>query len=249
MDAIRNAPEPDANQATWTAVDEYISGSLVGEDEVLTAALRDSVAAGLPQHHVSAPQGKLLCLLARMQQARTILEVGTLAGYSTIWLAHALPATGRLITIEMNPLHAKVARENVHRAGLSERVDCRVGKAIEILPSLIDESPAPFDLIFLDADKAGTPEYFAWALKLSRAGTVIVADNVIRNGALADALSNDPNVVGVRRFHEMLAAEPRVSATTIQTVGAKGYDGFTLVLVLDPNPQAPQPHEQAIRKH
>jgi predicted O-methyltransferase YrrM len=188
----------------------------------------------LPTIQVSAAQGKFLHLLARIHGARTILEIGTLGGYSTIWLARALPANGRLITLEAEVKHADVARKNVANAGLNQAVDIRTGKALESLPRLAAENIGPFDLIFIDADKPGTPEYFQWALKLARVGTVIVVDNVVRKGALADARSTDPNVMAMRRFHEILASETRVSATTIQTVGTKGYDGFTLALVTGP---------------
>jgi len=170
-------------------------------------------------------------LLARIRGAQTILEIGTLAGYSAIWLARALPAGGRLITLEADPKHAEVARANIARAGLAEVIELRVGQALETLPQLAAEAAGPFDLIFIDADKPNTPEYFTWALKLSRVGSLIIADNVVRKGALADSDSTDPSVRGMRRLHEMLAQEPRVSATTLQTVGGKGYDGFTLALV------------------
>lgn len=217
------------SQQQWTAVDDYYSDLLVPTDPVLDAVLAASEAGGLPAHNVAPNQGKLLMLLAQIQQAQTILEIGTLGGYSTIWLARALPAGGRLITLEANPKHAEVARANIARAGLSEVVDLRVGRAIETLPQLTDQ--APFDLIFIDADKPSNPDYFTWALKLSRKGTLIIADNVVRDGAVIDADSDDPNVQGIRRFNELVAAEPRVSATAIQTVGSKGYDGFALILV------------------
>lgn len=215
----------------WTAVDHYISDLFIPADASLDATLRASAEAGLPPIHVSPNQGKLLQLLAKVQGARAILEIGTLGGYSTIWLARALPAGGRLITLEADPKHAEVARTNIARAGLANIVELRLGRALDALSQLAAEKRGPFDLIFIDADKAGTPDYFAWALKLSRVGSLIIADNVVRNGALVDAVSNDPGVRGARRFHELVAAEPRVSATTIQTVGGKGYDGFTLALV------------------
>jgi predicted O-methyltransferase YrrM len=221
----------------WSAVDSYIAGMLLEPDPALDAALRASADAGLPAIAVSPPQGKLLDLLARMQRARRILEVGTLGGYSTIWLARALPPDGRLITLELDPGYAKVAAANINRAGLAGLIDIRVGRAIDSLDALIAEGGAPFDLVFIDADKQSTPEYFARALELSRPGTVIITDNVIRDGALIDPDSDDPLVRGNRRFHELLAADRsgagRVSATTIQTVGAKGYDGFTLAIVGD----------------
>ena len=218
-------------QEQWTAVDSYITGLLIPDDPALDAALHASAEAGLPAIQVSAPQGKLLHLLAKVQGAKTVLELGTLGGYSTIWLARALPAGGRLITVEADPKHADVARANIAHAGLAHVVELRVGRALDILPRLAAEGRGPFDLIFIDADKAATPDYFGWALKLARAGSLIIVDNVVRKGALADAGGTDPNVRGMRRFHELLAAERRVSATTIQTVGCKGYDGFTLAVV------------------
>jgi predicted O-methyltransferase YrrM len=218
-------------QELWTAVDSYICGLLVPPEEALTNAQRATEAAGLPAIAVSAAQGKLLHLLARMQGARNILEIGTLGGYSTIWLARALPAKGRLITLELDPKHADVARKNIAFAGLAGSVEVRLGKAIDTLPLVAAESPGPFDLIFIDADKTNIPVYFEWALKLSRPGTLIIVDNIVREGKVIDAASTDSNIQGVRRFNEMLAAEPRVNATEIQTVGSKGYDGFALVLV------------------
>ncbi len=215
----------------WTAVDSYICDLLVPPDEALTAAQQATEAAGLPLIAVSAAQGKLLYLLARMQGARNILEIGALGGYSTIWLARALPANGRLITLELDPKHAEVARKNIASAGLAKVVELRLGKALDSLPQLAAESRGPFDLIFIDADKANIPAYFDWALKLSRPGTAIIVDNIVRDGKVIDANSTDPDVQGVRRFNEMLAAEPRASATEIQTVGSKGYDGFALILV------------------
>jgi len=219
------------NQEQWTAVDRYFTDLLLPPDVALDAALRDSAAAGLPAIQVSPAQGKLLHLLARIHQARTILEIGTLGGYSTIWLARALPAGGRLVTLEADPKHAGVARANIARAGLANVVELRLGQAQATLPKLAAEGRGPFDLIFIDADKPSYPDYFAWALKLSRPGTLIIADNVVRKGAVVDAASDDPNVQGMRRFNEVLAAEPRVSATAIQTVGSKGYDGFAIALV------------------
>ena len=222
---------PDMNPELWNAVDRYIADTLIPPDPALNTALEASAKAGLPAHQVSPPQGMLLHLLARIQRARNILEIGTLGGYSTIWLARALPTGGRMITLETDPKHAEVAKANIRNAELSGVVTLRVGRAIDTLPQLAAEGAGPFDLIFIDADKAGTPDYLTWALKLSRAGTLIIADNVVRNGGLADPGSTDPSVRGVRRLHEMLAWEPRVTATTIQTVGGKGYDGFTLALV------------------
>ncbi len=218
-------------QEEWTAVDRYIAEQLVPGDAVLAAALAANAAAGLPPHDVSPPQGKLLELLARIQGARTILEIGTLGGYSTIWLARALPRDGRLVTLEANPAHAEVALANIRRAGLSELVELRLGPARDTLALLKSEASAPFDFIFIDADKPSNPEYLEFALELSRPGTVIVADNVVRNGAVIDANSSDPNVLGIRRFYEQLTGHPRLTATAIQTVGMKGYDGFALAIV------------------
>jgi predicted O-methyltransferase YrrM len=220
------------NQETWTAVDRYLADLFVPSDSALDAALEASAAAGLPAINVSPNQGKLLQLLARMQGARNILEIGTLGGYSTIWLARALPAGGRLITLEFEPKHAEVARASLVRAGLAGVVELRVGRALDTLPQLAAEGRGPFDLIFIDADKENYADYFVWALKLARRGTLIIADNVVRKGAVTDAGSSDPLVQGVRRFHDLLAAEKRVSATVFQTVGTKGYDGFAIALVL-----------------
>ncbi|MGA3205094.1 MAG: O-methyltransferase [Bryobacteraceae bacterium] len=214
------------SQELWTAVDRYFTDLLVPSDPVLNRALEASAEAGMPAIAVSPTQGKLLMLLAEIQGARNILEIGTLGGYSTIWLARGLTAGGRLITLEANAKHAEVARANIARAGLEHAVDVRLGRALDTLPQLITE--APFDLIFIDADKAAYPEYLSWAIKLSRSGSVIVADNVVRNGAVIDESSGDPNVEGVRRFNELLAADRRVSATAIQMVGSKGYDGFVV---------------------
>ena len=215
----------------WTAVDQYTTDRLLPSDPVLDAALEASEAAGLPSISVSPSQGKMLMLLAQLAGASRILEIGTLGGYSSIWLARALRPGGRLITLEANPKHAEVARGNIARAGFAPVVEVRLGDARAGIQQLVAEGAAPFDLIFIDADKASIPHYVEWSLKLSHRGTLIIVDNVIRDGALIDAKSEDPNVKGVRRLHEMLATEPRLSATTIQTVGSKGYDGFTLALV------------------
>jgi predicted O-methyltransferase YrrM len=215
----------------WSEVDDFVAGLLARHDEALDAAVRSSEEAGLPSIQVSPPQGKLLSLLAKAIGARTILEFGTLGGYSTIWLARALPEDGRLITLEAEPLNAEVAAANIARTGLSGLVDLRVGAALDLLPDLEAEGAGPFDLTFIDADKVHTPDYFAWALDRSRPGSMIVADNVVRGGTLAEADSGDPTIAAQRRLHEQIAAEPRVDATTIQTVGGKGYDGFTLALV------------------
>jgi predicted O-methyltransferase YrrM len=218
-------------QEQWTAVDRYITDLFVPRDAVLDGALETSAAAGLPPINVAPNQGKLLLLLALALGARTILEIGTLGGYSTIWLARALPVDGHLITLETDPKHAEVARANIARAGLAHVVELRLGPALDTLPQLAAEGCGPFDLIFIDADKPGYPEYLPWALELSRRGSVIVADNVVRDGAVVDEASSDPRVQGVRRFNALLAAEHRVSATVIQTVGSKGYDGFAIALV------------------
>ena len=218
-------------EALWTAVDHYINAKLVPSDAALDAAIEASNAAGLPPINVTPSQGKLLYLIARIQGARRILEVGTLGGYSTIWLARALPEAGRLITIEAEPRHAEVAQANIARAGLSGVVDLRVGRALEALPRIAAEDGGAFDLTFIDADKQSIPEYFSFALKLSRRGSVIIVDNVVRDGKVIEAESRDPDIQGIRRFNEMLAEEPRVSATALQTVGAKGYDGVTIALV------------------
>lgn len=221
------------NHDTWSAVDAYLCETLIPSDAALSDALRDSDAAGLPPHHVSPPQGKLLHLLVKLQGAQRILEIGTLGGYSTIWLARALPADGYLVTLEANAAYAAVAQTNIARADLSHIVDIRVGNALETLPKLAQEGRAPFDFIFIDADKPNNPTYLEWAVRLSRPGTVIIGDNVVRNGAVADATSRDPNVVGVRQFIELMAANPRLSATAVQTVGSKGFDGFSLAIVTE----------------
>ena len=221
------------SEAQWTSVDEYLTDLIVQPEPALGAALMASAGAGLPSIAVSAPQGKLLMLLAKMLAARNILEIGTLGGYSTIWMARALPAGGRLITLENDAKHATVARRNLDHAGLGGAVELLLGPALETLPKLVADGRGPFDLIFIDADKPNIPDYFAWSLKLARRGSVIVVDNVVRGGAVVDATSADVNVHGVRRFNDVIAAEPRVSATTIQTVGSKGYDGFTLAVVVE----------------
>ncbi|MFD5236861.1 O-methyltransferase [Streptomyces tendae] len=218
-------------QQTWTAVDDYFNDLLVEEDAALLKAVASQDAAGLPPHQVSPNQGKLLSLLATLRGARRILEIGTLGGYSTIWMARALPADGRLVTLEADAAYAAVAAANISHAGLDGIVDLRVGRAVDSLPQLADEEQGPFDLVFIDADKPSNPLYLEWALKLTRPGSVIIGDNVVRDGAVADATSSDPRVQGVRRFTELISEHPRLTATTIQTVGAKGYDGFTLALV------------------
>jgi predicted O-methyltransferase YrrM len=220
------------NQEVWTAVDEYINGLLVPSDPVLDAALASSAEANLPAIQVTPSQGKMLHVLARLIGTRNILEIGTLGGYSTIWLARALPSGGRVLTLEANPKHAEIARANFARAGLTGVIELRLGKALDVLPHVASEGRGPFDLIFIDANKSNMPEYFDWAVKLSRRGSAIIADNVIRHGGVLDAASDDADIQGVRRFAERVAADPRVSATAIQTVGSKGYDGFALIIVL-----------------
>jgi predicted O-methyltransferase YrrM len=218
-------------EAMWTAVDAYLADHLITEDAVLEAALKESEAAELPPIQVTALQGKMLQMFARMVGARRILEVGTLGGYSTIWLARSLPENGRLVTLEAAAKHAAVARRNLERAGLLGTVELREGPALDTLPKLVAEGVGPFDLIFLDADKESNAEYLQWALRLARVGTVIVTDNVVREGAVIDAASEDPMVKGTRRFFEAVAAEPHVTATAIQTVSGKKYDGFALLMV------------------
>lgn len=219
------------NQERWNEVDRYITDLLVRPDPALQEALDASGAAGLPPINVSPPLGKLLQILARVAGARKILEIGALGGYSTIWLARALPAGGRLITLEADQTHAQVARRNLGRAGLGDVVEVIVGNALDTLPRLLADNRGPFDLIFIDADKTNYPAYLSWALRLSRVGTLIIADNIVRKGAVADATSSDPLVQAVRRFNELLAADPRLTATVIQTVGGKGYDGLAIALV------------------
>jgi predicted O-methyltransferase YrrM len=218
-------------QQTWTAVDDYFNAALLPADPVLDGARAHSAAEGLPDIAVSPTQGRLLNLLARVHGARRILEVGTLGGYSTIWLARALPQDGELISLELDPHHAEVARANLKAAGLAAQARVLVGPAAQSLAELDGQNPEPFDLVFIDADKPSNAEYLRWALRLSRPGTVIVVDNVVRDGAVVDADSTDPNVQGVRQLVDLVAAEPRLSATAIQTTGAKGYDGFLLAIV------------------
>ena len=211
----------------WNEVDAYIEETLVGDDDALQAALDSSAAEGLPAIAVSPAQGKFLNLVARLMHARSVLEIGTLGAYSTIWLARALPKDGRLISLEVNAHHADVARKNIARAGLSSIAEVRLGAALETLPKL----QGPFDVFFIDADKVNIPEYFRWSIDLGRSGSVIIVDNVVRDGALSDPNTKDEAVVGVRKLHDLIKSEPRVSATTIQTVGVKGYDGFTMAYV------------------
>ena len=215
----------------WNAVDDYIAGHLLGEDSALTAALAANAAGGLPPIDVSATQGKMLHLFARMMGARRILEVGTLGGYSTIWLARALPEGGSLVTLELEPRHADVARANLTNAGLADRCEIRVGAAIDSLAALQVEGAGPFDLVFIDADKPSNVAYVRAALEMSRPGTAIIVDNVVREGGIFDPGHEDERVQGTRRLFEMLASQPRIDATAIQTVGAKKWDGFVLALV------------------
>lgn len=219
-------------RATWTAVDRYITDLLVPGDTALDAAVAAVEEAGLPPIGVSPPQGKLLHVLALAVGARQILEVGTLGGYSTIWLARALPPGGRLVTLELDPHHAEVATANLARAGLADVVEVRLGPALETLPRLAAEGYGPFDLVFVDADKPSNADYVEWALRLGRVGTTVVVDNVVRDGRVADPACTDADVLGVRRLNDMVAADPRLVATAIQTVGAKGYDGFAVVQVV-----------------
>ena len=215
----------------WTAVDRYISEALIPTDPALESALAASKKAGLPAIAVAPNQGKWLMILAQAIGARSILEMGTLGGYSTIWLARALPADGRLISLEFDPKHAEVARGNVARAGLADKVEIRVGKALDTLPELAAEGLGPFDFIFIDADKGNYPGYLEWAVNLSHPGTHIIGDNVVRDGKIIDADDPDPSIQGVRRMNEIIAVDPRLTATAIQTVGSKGYDGFMIAIV------------------
>jgi predicted O-methyltransferase YrrM len=215
----------------WIAVDEYLTDRLVEDDPALAAALKDSAKAGLPPINVSPNQGKFLMLLAQAIGARRILEIGTLGGYSAIWLARALPADGRLLSLEADPAYAELARANLARAGLAEKVEVRVGRAQDTLPELIAEGAAPFDLIFIDADKPSTPDYYQWSVELARRGSLIVVDNVVREGRVIDAKSDSPHIQGLRRFFDLAATDSRVSGTAIQTVGAKGHDGLAILRV------------------
>jgi predicted O-methyltransferase YrrM len=219
------------SQELWTAVDRYITQCLLPSDPVLEEVLKTNAAAGLPAWDVAPNQGKLLYLLARMRGAQRILEIGTLGGYSTIWLARALPPEGKLVTLESDPRYAQLAAANIKRAGLAMIVEIRLGTAVESLAQMQAEGAAPFDLIFLDADKANNPAYLEWSMRFSRSRTVIISDNVVRDGAVINPASTDPHIQGVRRFFEMIAADSRIEATAIQTVGSKGHDGFSLAVV------------------
>jgi predicted O-methyltransferase YrrM len=218
-------------QERWSQVDDYLAGVLIPSDAALDAAVRAGVDAGMPQIQVSPTQGKFLYLMARMLRARKILEIGTLAGYSTIWMARGLPPDGRLITLEVDPDYAEVSRSNFRRARLDSMIEVRVGSALESLPGLAAEGAGPFDLVFVDADKENNPDYVAWALRMSRPGTVIIVDNIARQGAVVDTTSLDASVRGVRRMFELVASEPRLEATALQTVGVKGHDGFAMIRV------------------
>ena len=219
------------SQELWTSVDDYLGDVLVRQDKHLDDAVAASDAAGLPSIQVSPPQGKLLEILIGMMKAKNILEVGTLGGYSTIWMTRSLPSDGRVVTIEIDPRHAEVAQENFTRAGLADKIELRVGNARDILPAMIEEGMEPFDFVFIDADKASNPDYFGWALRMSRPGTVIIVDNVIRDGHIIEADSEDASVQGVRRLNEVMSSSVGVTVTALQTVGVKGYDGFSVALV------------------
>lgn len=223
---------PKKAKETWTQVDQYFTDALIASADGFNAALDANRKADLPAIDVTPLQGKFLEILVRLTGTRRVLEIGTLGGYSTLWLARALPADGIVVTLELEPHHAEVALHNLKSAGLASKVDLRIGPATESLGVLHAQHSAPFDFIFIDADKAGYPEYLQWSMKLSRPGTLIVADNVVRDGKVIDPKNPDPNIQGVRRFTEMVAAEPRLSTTVLQTVGSKGYDGFAIALVL-----------------
>lgn len=220
------------SQDQWTTVDNYFDGLFVPSDEVLTATMQAITDAGLPAISVSPTQGKLLYILAKMHNVRSVLEIGTLGGYSTIWMARALPADGRVITLEIDPKHAAVARANIARAALPVNIEVRVGKAIESLPQIHESGAGPFDLVFIDADKVSTPDYLKWAMRLTKPGSLIIVDNVVRNGAVADPATTDPHVQGVQKGLAMLATDKRVITTALQTVGSKGYDGLAIALVI-----------------
>jgi len=229
----RKGADDRMSEGTWDNVERYVADLFVNPDPALDAALSASEAAGLPAIEVAPNAGKLLMLLAKAIGARRILEIGTLGGYSTIWLARALPSDGRVITLEAERKHADVARRNIERAGLGDRVEIRVGPALQTLSTIGAEKPDPFDIVFIDADKENNPAYFEWALKLTRRGSLIIVDNVVRYGAVAEAGGTDKMVRGTRSALEMMAAEKRVSGTVIQTVGSKGHDGFALALVTE----------------
>lgn len=222
-------------QERWSAVDAYFAERLTPADEVLDAVLAANAGAGLPPHDVTPLQGRFLELMVRISRASRVLEIGTLGAYSTIWMARALPPGGRVVTLEADPHHAEVARCNLERAGVTDRVDLRVGPALETLPAVHTEGIGPFDLVFIDADKPSNPDYLAWALRLTRRGSIVIGDNVVRDGAVIDAASTDPRVLGVRRFTDLIGEDPRLIATAMQTVGSKGWDGFVTALVVAPD--------------
>jgi len=224
---------PKEAQKIWIDVDQYFTEQLHLSDPVLDAAMQANTAAELPAIDVAPNQGKFLNILARLTNSKKILEIGTLGGYSTIWLARALPPGGRLISLEFNPKHAEVAKSNLRQAGLSGRVEVRVGAALDSLPQIETEGIAPFDFIFIDADKPNNPGYLEWAVKLSRPGTFIIVDNVVRDGAVSDASSTDPTILGTRKMFDLMSRDARLSSTALQTVGSKGYDGFALAIVTD----------------
>jgi len=230
MHTSEQAKAADGVGRTWNEVDQYLDDLLIPPDPALDAALDAIAAADLPRQSVSPLQGKLLHLLARLSRARKILEIGTLGGYSAIWMARALPSGGRLISLERNPRHAAIARENIARAGLADVIDVRLGRALDSLALIHAQGLAPFDLIFIDADKQNNPAYLAWALKLSEPGSVIVVDNVVRGGGIIDAAHAHPGIRGTRRMFELIANTPGLSATAVQTVGRKGYDGFAIAI-------------------
>lgn len=223
---------PKKAKEIWTNVDSYFSRALIKSDKALDAATKTNRKSNLPPIDVTPLQGKFLEVMVRATGARRVLEIGTLGGYSTLWLARALPADGMVTTLEIEPRHAAIAQKNIEKAGFTNRVNLRIGPAAKTLAAMVAEPVAPFDFIFIDADKAGYPEYLKWSLKLSHPGTVIIADNVVRDGKVIDPASPDPNIQGVRRFTELLAAEPRLSTTVLQTVGGKGYDGFAIGIVV-----------------
>ncbi len=220
------------SEVIWNAVDEYITGKLIPNDADLTTAQTRADQAGLPEIQVAPNQGQLLAIMAHSTQAQSILEIGTLGGYSTIWLAKTLPPSGKLITLEYDPKHARVAQENIDRAGLADKVEIRVGRAVDSLPQIASEGLTPFDFIFIDADKDNSDVYFDWALKLSRVGTLIITDNVVRNGEITNPNTEDGRVRGIQRLFDRMANEPRILSTAVQTVGSKGYDGLAVALVI-----------------
>ncbi|MGC5771750.1 O-methyltransferase [Paenibacillus pabuli] len=221
-----------SNQYLWSQVDEYLNDLLIPRDSVLEQALRTNAEAGLPAHDVAPNQGRLLQLLLQIQGAARVLEIGTLGGYSTIWMARALPEHGRIVTLETEPRHADMARTNLTRAGLIHKVDLRVGPALTTLPDVQEEYREPFDFIFIDADKPSNPDYLRWALRLARPGSLIIGDNIVRDGEVINKESTDPRVQGVRSFLKLIADHPSLEATALQTVGSKGYDGFVIARVL-----------------